>query len=362
MTAEDDGPGPRGAGLAAVAEGDPLAPHLAFSTLDLPPREQFAAWRGAVARMLDVARGTGAEADPFSAERRVWILGAFALSVVRAPAARLARSAAQVRADSLDHWMIGVARCGERRLRLGELSVAVPAGTASILSLDEPLVEEHQAGERVCLIVPRDAFPEIGPALDASRRRPLDGAMERVLAGYLLQLAGDLPATRREEAPRLAEATRAMVAACVLPSPDALAAAGAHVERVQLARVKTIIRQQLRSALLRPERLCQAAGISRSQLYRLFEPLGGVARYIQAERLRAACRALASPTDGRDISAIAEDVGFFDHSTFSRIFRRDIGCSPRAWRAAALAGHALLPSGAMAQGSAQDLVQLLRRL
>ena len=52
-----------------------------------------------------------------------------------------------------------------------------------------------------------------------------------------------------------------------------MAAAALHIDRTQLARVKSIIRQQLRSALLRPERLCRTAGVSRSQLYRLFEPL-----------------------------------------------------------------------------------------
>lgn len=348
----------------ADGAGDPavcaIRPSLALSTHGLPARDQFPAWREATARMVDQVRLDGAPTDPFPAERRVWILGPLALSVVKAPATRMLRSPGHLRGDSLDHWIIGVAR-GEWRLRAGETPIAVPPGVASILSLDEPLQAELGDGERVCLFVPRDAFPEIGPTLDASRRRPLDGAMERILAAYLLQLAREVPGAGATELSRLVEATRAMIAAAILPSAEAMAAAIAHVDRVQLARVKTIIRQQLRSALLRPERLCQAAGVSRSQLYRMFEPLGGVARYIQAERLRAACRALASPADGRDISAIAEDVGFFDHSAFSRIFRRDVGCSPSAYRAAALAGHVPLPTAA-APGHVQDLVQLLRRL
>jgi AraC-like DNA-binding protein len=131
---------------------------------------------------------------------------------------------------------------------------------------------------------------------------------------------------------------------------------------VQVTRVRSLIRQQLRSAMLRPERLCRLAGVSRSQLYRLFEPLGGVARYIQAERLRAACRALADPMDARDIAAIAEDVGFFDHSSFSRVFRREYGCSPRDFRVAALAGQAVATTRGASAPRPASHAELLRRL
>jgi AraC-like DNA-binding protein len=178
----------------------------------------------------------------------------------------------------------------------------------------------------------------------------------------LLQLGSEVSTIGAAELPRVVEATRAIIAAAVQPSVDAMAAAETHTDRTQLARVKSIIRQQLRSALLRPERLCRTAGVSRSQLYRLFEPLGGVAHYIQAERLRAACRALASPSDGREISAIAEDVGFFDHSTFSRVFRRETGCSPRSFRTAALAGRPVPVRGSAPEAQPRDIVDILRRL
>lgn len=347
------------AGGAPPVAGIGLA--LGFSTLGLPPARQFEAWQESGARLLD----TVALADPaagFPAERQVWTLGPFALGTVRAPRSRLARTAAHLRRDSLDHWVISIARRGERRFRVGEQCVSVPAGLAAIMSLDEAFEAERADVDWMCLYVPRDIFTEIGPVLDASRRKPLVSSMERVLATYLLQLASEVSRIGPAELPRVVEATRAIIAAAVQPSADAMAAAEAHIDRTQLARVKSIIRQQLRSALLRPERLCRAAGVSRSQLYRLFEPLGGVAHYIQAERLRAACRALASPSDAREISAIAEDVGFFDHSTFSRVFRREIGCSPRSFRTAALAGRPVPIRGSASDAAPRDIVDILRRL
>jgi AraC-like DNA-binding protein len=334
---------------------------LTFSTGAVSPPHQFEAWHASSAGAVEASAIT----DPawgFSAERRVWTFGPFALGIVQAPGVRLSRDATQVRRSALDHWLITVATRGVRRVRVGDHCVDLPPGIASIASLNEIFVSERTDIEWVGLYVPRDTLPEISAALDASRHKPLDSAMQRILAAYLLQLAGEMPRLAEAELPRVVEATRALIAASIAPSAEAMATARAPVEQVQLARVKTIIRQQLRSAMLRPDRLCRLAGVSRSQLYRLFEPQGGVAHYIQAERLRAACRALASPDPGRDIAEIAADVGFFDHSTFSRIFRREFGCSPRDFRAAALAGQAAPLRRGTAGPGPSDLADLLRRL
>jgi AraC-like DNA-binding protein len=60
----------------------------------------------------------------------------------------------------------------------------------------------------------------------------------------------------------------------------------------------------------------------------MFEPFGGVARFIQAERLARAHAALSDPDDIRSIGRNAEDVGLFDLSSFGRMFRAGFGCSP----------------------------------
>lgn len=161
----------------------------------------------------------------------------------------------------------------------------------------------------------------------------------------------------------MAEATQAMIALAVAPGAGAEQAISGPVAAAQIMRLRALIRANLGSATFGPARLCRLAGISRSQLYRFFEMHGGVALCIQRERLAAAHRALSNPADPRSISEIAESVGLFDPSSFSRMFRRSYGISPRDLRLSTSAGtHAAgsqVPAAAWQAGSFPALLRLL---
>jgi AraC-like DNA-binding protein len=71
--------------------------------------------------------------------------------------------------------------------------------------------------------------------------------------------------------------------------------------------------------------------ISRSNLYRAFESVGGVARYVLRKRLHAAHAELIGTID-RQVQEIAYHHGFKLASDFARAFRREFGISPRQAR------------------------------
>jgi AraC-like DNA-binding protein len=90
--------------------------------------------------------------------------------------------------------------------------------------------------------------------------------------------------------------------------------------------------------VLEPKTLARLVGMSRSNLYRLFEDIGGVARYIQRERLLEAYAILSDLKKVQSISKIAEDFCFADASSFNRTFKREFGYTPSEARYAALSG------------------------
>jgi len=340
---------------------EPIVP-TGFSTLDLPEDQQFDAWRDYCRPVTEIteARGPG---PGYAARLRLWSFGHFALSAIEAPATGLRRTRTQIRRDSLDLWQIHVTRRGLLRLRTDSTDVTVSAGVPQIHSLDRPFEGGHTQVDWLCLFVSRDVFPGLGPTIDACRDKPLDNAMGSLLGHYVQSLAAGLETMTEAEMPRAAEATRALIAATVAPSSPLAVDSEAHVERARLGRIRQIIRQNLRSTRLGPERLCKLAGVSRSQLYRLFEPFGGVARYIQSERLRQAHQALSDPTNTRDIVKVAEDFGFFDPSAFSRAFRREFDYSPTQLRMTAQSGWVVAPVRKVGlPASERDLASVLRQI
>lgn len=339
---------------------------LVVGTAHLPPHQQFEAWCDIGVPYLDVGATEAPTEHGFAATGTALPFGALMFYGASLPAYRHGRSLARIRRDSLDHWIIAVCRGGVHRQRSGDHVFEMRPGVPHVLSMAAAF-EAERAGAAIewqALFVARDEVPELEAALSASLWMPLDTPMGRVVSGFMASLQAEIARLVPADLPRLKTATKAMIAAALAPSAETMEAARPQIEHLQLARMKRLIRENVGAATLGPARLSLLGGISRSTLYRLFEPLGGVARYIHRERLDRAHRMLSDPEERRGIAEIAEANGFFEPSTFSRAFRREFGATPREIRLAALAGqvHAAGRRFPGAPGTEGQLIDLLRRL
>jgi AraC-like DNA-binding protein len=78
-------------------------------------------------------------------------------------------------------------------------------------------------------------------------------------------------------------------------------------------------------------------GMSRASLYRLFEPLGGVSRYIRKQRLeRTFLELTATEYRNKSVVWVARRYCFDNASAFTRLFHPTYGMTPRATRQTAL--------------------------
>lgn len=340
---------------------------LLFSTLDLPASEQFDGWRRFISSTVDLSLVEGREVG-FAGRQTVWNLGRFAFTVAEMPGEGYVRRWRHLSRDPLDHWCLVVWR-GDP---------AVPGGARRHMgfrSLARPFVGQGADSKVWSLFIPRDLFPNHAEALD---RVPADlstTGLCGILADHLESLEHRLPGVPGRDLPALVEATRTLLLACLLPTADHVAAARAPMVRSLRAQAHRLIVDQIASPLLTPDRLCRMLGISRSRLYRLFDDRGGVARYIQRQRLLAGLAQLSDGAGMESIVRIAEKVGFADASGFSRAFRQEFGVSPSDARAAARAGTPLIPAMARqrpgaaagwepgaAGAGADDLARVLHQL
>ena len=328
---------------------------ITFSTEGLTAPQQLSAWREHCCPVIDITEAMG-PLPGYAASFHMWNFGPFALSHVNAPGARFQRSPAATRRDGLDTGLIYLGRQGEHRFRTASGDAVAPAGQPHLLRLDEPMEGERSHADWLTLFFSRDAFPGL------KATAPLHGAMTGLLAHYLEGLASSLPGMSEAELPHIVEATRSVLAASLSAAAPTGAPEAVHVERARFSRIRRIIQQNLASPRLGPGRLCQLAETSRSQLYRLFEPFGGVARFIQGERLARAHLSLSNAEDRRDILRIAEEVGFFDPSAFSRAFRREFAYSPSDLRMRASAGWLVPPQPLQSAAMPRNFGDALQRL
>ena len=241
--------------------------------------------------------------------------------------------------------------------------VEAGAGVPFLWLLGEESESNRTEVDRVQFFMARDHFSDLAPMLDAVCGSILDTPLGHLLGDYMLALERRLPTFTLTDVPALTKALGTVVAASVSPSVERIGDARMQLDFGRMEQVRRAIRKHLRSPTLGPLKLCRLVGMSRSNLYRIFKDVGGVAKYIQRQRLLEADAALCDVAANNSISSIAQDLCFADASTFSRAFKREFGYTPSDARAAALAGLPLTPGpDGDASLRAAESGGLLRRL
>lgn len=177
------------------------------------------------------------------------------------------------------------------------------------------------------------------PYFPASSRMSMGSVLLRagvdaiVMRDIMFQLAADGWSHARsleEEHAIRATLETLLGAALASDAGKVLEAAGASMSD----RAEEVIRANLASVRLTPDFVAQRLGISRRQLYRLYEDQqGGISQRIRKLRLECMARDLDNPLmDGIPVAELAHRWGLNDAANLSKVFRRQFGCSPREYR------------------------------
>lgn len=285
------------------------------NTLSVRPAEQYDLYRSWHSSFIEVELLRD-KFDAFPARERVWQLGSIALACIEYPGTGYHRRWSSRKNPVFDHWLLSVPWTSSRRNETGRLRWQCLAA---------PHHDEGEDDGVLCLFLPRD-FGFANPTLEI---RPESAAF---VAEFIVLLYRALPDLKEGDAPHIVSAAAALFAAALAPSNDHLAAARGPANAVSAARIAKVVSERLTDPDLTPGKLCRAVGVSRSRLYRLFEPAGGVSNYMRRKRLLKTRDALADNSDRRAISTIAEEWGFTDPSTFSRMFKAEFGMPPKEAR------------------------------
>lgn len=296
----------------------PLA-SFKFNTADCDPRTGFLVWSQFMTG-FDVAHPN--QGEPFSAIAEVWVLGPLVVTRTKLSAVRLDRSPAQIRADQIDHYAVVLQLEGDWHAAVNSRQLLSAPGITCIFDKSQPFTTLCTSPvDVIIMLVPRAV---LSPALATMNLHgvALHNAAGRLLSDYLHLLVTRLPSVTEIEAPHIAKATAEILASCVQ-------ATGAQIGQpapVDIVRRAARLIDRAPAEVFTPQKLQTTLNLSRSSLYRAFEPLGGVAGFIRQRRL-ARIHALICAGESHSVAEFAASFGFPSATQLTRAFRSHFGYS-----------------------------------
>ena len=305
-------------------------PIIRWDTKTVLQREAFSYWQDAV-----VSAYLPLETNPLSSAD---FAGAIELaegvkltiSTIRSDASQVRRTAMGISTASNDNFFAGLLLSGRSSVCQGGASESLDAGDIMFIDTNRPFVLDFPNGvDIICVTVePERLRGPLGRHRNSSIAIKKQTPLKALTARYIYTLADDLASIGQLDELAYEQLT-ALLLRCIVP---VVSSTEASAKRAELLRqVKKFIRADISDTGLGVKRVCSALGLSRSTLFDAFaaESLT-VANFIRRERLAKSKELLL--LKHLPIESVAHEVGFQDHSTFSRAFRRDFGITPTSFR------------------------------
>lgn len=321
----------------AAAAGGAL---IRFSTLDHRANERLEAFKLRINTMFDMNAPIERARDDFSGQIVSVHTGTMLVSAMETEAFEFSRPRRRILADHLDHIMLRVDLDGAWN------GGGRPYGL-TVFDLGQPVEPARIPQHNISVVLPRRVLAEAGLHGEDLHGQDLRSAPSLFLAEHVASLMRHAEGIEPSLVTTLADMTPALIAACLKPSVESQARARREVDLLTLERVRATIRANLYNPELGPAFLQRKMGLSRPSLYRLFEPVGGVAVAIRQARLRQALRDISAMEPGARLADIGHALGFSSEAHFSRAFRNHYGCAPREARALLVRNLPVLSTGAL---------------
>jgi AraC-like DNA-binding protein len=232
----------------------------------------------------------------------------------------------------LDHIVAYYRLSGLGHLKAGADPVTLRSGDITFMDLSRPMWTEGEI-DAICIGFPRGTFTPLVRDVDAMHGLALRGdtVLGRLAMAHLDALAGEIHNLRESDGGAVADATAALLAICVSGCPTHPAPAKARARPALLLTMRHHIEQHLSDPTLSAASIARHFAVSRSTLYRLFEPFGGIDAYIRRRRLSRAYQTLkkSSGRSGDYIYQVSQAWGFASETAFSHAFRREFQATPR---------------------------------
>ena len=298
---------------------------------DCAPAELFVKWRDALGEVFEV-RASPSEIAGFRGEIDVHASAHYVLSASRhTPLSLIRRSAGAV----YERFAISLQVNGSATGLAGDAPIRSEPGDVIFVDLSQALAMRESAPDGfvdgVTLWTARDRILPLVPNENALHGLVLkaESPAGAIISATLRAFAKTAPKMRLTDFDAVAEGLVALAAKSTAPALAQEGDIGASPPLATFVTIRRYIDRNLASPDLNANSVAAEFGLSRASLYRLFEPVGGIAKYIRKTRLNRAFQEItAAELSNRRIGHIAYTLGFKSVSAFSRVFHEVYGVRP----------------------------------
>ncbi len=265
------------------------------------------------------------------------MIGQTMLANTRSTGAIYKRSRKALSADGIDSIMVQLYLSGATDFDSPQIYSEVLQGDIIVYDLAKPVANNNTNFNNLSILFPRELIESYLPTVSRwhgqvlPRNRPLTKLLKQHMIS-LHKLGGELTI----ETSVCTQRTLLDLASSALQhSADILPKHAETLPTALLIEIKQFIRKNLHKFDLYPSTIASAFHLSRAQLYRVTEPLGGLSSHIREQRMRHALQLIQSAQHHHlSIAEIGYQCGFSCPNSFSRNFKKFYNFSPRDARSA----------------------------
>lgn len=304
-----------------------------FDTQSFAPRHRLRRWQQSIGVIFDPSLDDRADPKAFRARVEAAMLGQVIVGHLASQTQRFVRPKHKITADGLDCYMVQVFLKGHCEVQDGRHIRAVRPGDIYIIDAAAPLDAIDYGFTHLTVLIPRDLISRFLIRPDGHHRRiiPAETPLAKLLYQFICSVHANSGGMSVDDG-------MAAVAAVLSLTQSLLNArlpeAPVHLddEAVNLAAraaITDFIEANLSDPDLGPSQLMAALGVSRTRLYQLFEPYGGVTAEVRRRRLRRSLQDLFDRSHGTmRMAEIAYRWGFGSETHYIRAFKRRYDMTP----------------------------------
>jgi len=313
-------------------------PHLA-GQIGADYADSFAACRELVAAIFDLDTPSPELRNGYAMTFALYDHGPVKLGASTATTASImTRSPQTITRTGVDQFHVQYYRTHGFVMTVDGAERRVEPGDICMLDLSRPVTLNMAGIDNLWLILPRELLApllaDIGDVHGLVLRRDSEAGID--VREHMDEMWRQAPDLTPAQGLAASHAAAALLAGVIRANSQGRAATRTELRVSQFRAICRRIDKQIADPGLGPSTLTRDFYVTRPTLYRMFEPHGGIGKYILGRRLTGVFRDLSDPAQAhRNVVEILRQWGLANHTAAGRAFRAAYGMTPSECRSRA---------------------------